>query len=354
MNQQHRDAWCGALLGQTFGDYKTTTYLGGGGFGFVYQALQSSTGDTVALKILIPGSPRADADEFRTEGELLARLQRSSGIVTLIETNEETAEISLGGVPLPLQLQFHSMELASGCLEELLIDRNSVNWLERLKLWRGAIVGVHQMHLKKMAHRDLKSSNCLLLVRRKQETTCIVSDLGRSRDLTRPARYDPIYYLAGRGDLRFAPPEFLWWQGDETVDGHRSADLYGLGSVLFEVATGVGLTQMALGFGPDLLHTNALAASRGQTIDLGILAPKYELALDVFAEELPPVIRQEARGLLRQLCDPDPIARWPSVRGRSAIRGDGLEWLLRQADILIRRLDVGISAGSSYRRRRAS
>lgn len=354
MDAQQRAAWASALNGQRFGKYETVSYLGGGGFSFVYLAKDSSSGADVALKILIPTSSAAAVQEFRTEGDLLGRLKQSSGVVTILETGQDVAQISFNSIPLDLPIHFHSLELASGCLEELLADRDKLAWDERLRLWRGVIMGVHQMHLQRMAHRDLKSSNCLLMVRRRNETVCKVSDLGRSRDLAQAARFDPVDYLVGRGDLRFAPPEFLWLQGSETPDGHLASDLYGLGSILFELATGVGLTQMALGFGPNLVRTNIASARAGQSIDLKILEPKYESALDVFANELPRSIRNEARTLIKQLTSPDPSARWPRARGRRIQRGDGLEWLLRQVDILLKRLKVAPQNSPTRSRRQAA
>ncbi len=354
LDQQDRAAWAAALCGQRFGDYETSAYIGGGGFAFVYQATQLSTRTEVALKVLVPNSVQGAVEEFSTEGELLDRLRRASGVVTIVETGQETAQVSFQGMNLPLPIYFHAMELASGCLEELLAQRDELSWLERLQLWRGVILGVHQMHLRRIAHRDLKSGNCLLFIRRKQETACKVSDLGRSRDLTRPARYDRRSYLIGRGDLRFAPPEFLWLQGEETPEGHRAADLYGVGSVLFELATGVGLTQMALGFGPELIEENASAASLGQGIDLAILSSKFEAALDIFADELPPVIRHDGRALLKQLVSPDPASRWPRIQGRRVSRTDGLEWLFRPVDILIKRLQAEQRENAGRPRRKAA
>jgi hypothetical protein len=69
-----------------------------------------------------------------------------------------------------------------------------------------------------------------------------------SRDTRKPARVAAGNYDFGRGDLRFAPPELLWGLGEsDDFELMARGDLYLLGSLWFEVATGVGLTSLALG-----------------------------------------------------------------------------------------------------------
>jgi len=286
---QERDAWKALLADRALGDYDTGNYLGGGEFGLVFDGRERATGDVVALKVLLPGAPHDSVAEFQNEGELLGQLQKASGVVDLLRSTTTSIEVESSGIRVPLQVHFHALELATGCLEELLIDehqRSRLAWSERLALWRGVILGVHQMHLKQIAHRDIKSSNCLLHVKRKAEPIAKVSDLGRSRDLKEPARLSVQDYLAGRGDLRFAPPEFLRWQGEETPQAHKCADLYGLGSLLFELATGVGITHLALGFGPTLIRQTLTDRRRGGMIDLSTLRPRYDSAYNLFASAL--------------------------------------------------------------------
>lgn len=345
MTPEEQSAWTELLLQQQLGDYMPTRFINAGQFGMVFEADHLTGQEAVALKVLIPGATADALNEFDTEGRLLARLKRSSSVVDHRETGVGSVEVSgPGGVKVPLPLHFHALELASGCLEELVGDegpRSRLPWEERLRLWRGVVLGIHQMHLKGIAHRDLKTSNCLLLVYRRQVTMCKVGDLGRARDLSVPARGPADWYVAGRGDLRFAPPEFLWLQGAESAQAHKAADLYGLGSLLFELATGVGITQMALGFGPEIVRAAVRDAQAGLSVDLAALRGRYQGALELFADELPPVIRDPATSLLRQLCDPQPALRFPrSAPGRRVPRSDGLEWLLRSADILIHRLAV--------------
>ncbi len=340
--------WEAVLLNRDIGRYRPTDFIREGGFGLVFEAKDIKTGEAVALKLLKPGVAGPAVAEFENEGRILQRLRNASGVVDHFETATATIDVLIAGTgssTVPLPVHYHAMELASGCLEEIVVDGARLarlDWSERLRLWRGLVLGVHQMHLKGLAHRDLKSGNALLMVRRREaDTTCKLADFGRSRDLSKPASVPPDHYLPGRGDFRFAPPEFLWWQGEDSPASHKRADLYGLGSLLYELATGIGITQAALGYGPDIVKDAQAKFLAGQTLDLSALRPRYEPVLDLFGDEIPAVIRTESTALLRQLCDPQPNLRLPrSGPGRRTPASEGLEWLLRRTDILIKRLNT--------------
>lgn len=329
--------WSETLLGQEINEFRLLSILGQGGFGIVFEALDSLRDRRVALKVLIPNDDDDATLEFGREGELLQRLSDASNVLNILDsgTFNLRVQIGIGGI-VALPIRYHVCELADGCLEALLAHRDSLNWVERLQLWRGVILGVHQMHLKQVVHRDLKSENCLLFALPKNRVDCKVSDLGRARYLGAPAQHSFQEYLTGRGDLRFAPPEFLWLQGENSSRTHRAADLYGLGSILFEVATGQGITAISLGYGPEVLSQALKLGARNSTIDLSGLRGKYEPAFQLFASNLPKAISKSGLELVRQLCDPVPEARFPRSRRTENSHHRSLEWLLRRADILIK------------------
>jgi serine/threonine protein kinase len=315
-------------------------YIKSGFFSFVFEAMDTRSNDFVAMKILKPGAAPSETFEFQREGELLRRMKGASNVVELLESSTATITVTgHGNIAVPLPLNFHVMELASACLEELLTAADKVSICERLTLWRGVVLGIHQMHLRKIVHRDLKSSNCLLFVQTPSRTLCKVADLGRSRLLTDPPQDPATEYLTGRGDFRFAPPEFLFIQGQDTAISHRLADLYGLGSVLFEVITGQCITSVALGFGPEILQRSLRDLSQGRRTDLSSLRSNYLAAYSLFESLIPSQIKQPAMMLIRQLCDPVPEARLPKAGlGKRAPVNNDLEWLIRRADILVKGL----------------
>jgi eukaryotic-like serine/threonine-protein kinase len=346
-------------LGQTLSHYRVDDYLAPGHFGLVFEGTDVRTDDKVAIKILKQGGHTAAAMEFDTEDDLLGRLARASHVVDRIDSGNEPIVVNVpaSGVDVPIQVRFLVLELADGCLEDLIVNPTALSWLERLRLFRGVAKGVHQMHLNDMAHRDIKSSNGLLFVSG-QSTEANVSDLGRSRDLTAPARFAAHDYLFGRGDLRFAAPEMLWMQASDAPDVWRRADLYGLGSLLFEVATGQGITGVALGNGPDILRRAAALAPPDRLDDyrsrLASVRSRFNLAFDLFETSVPPPIRQQSGQLLRLLCDPDPLKRTPPIApGRRRPASDGLNWLLIRVTILERTLRHAEAQSARLARRRS-
>lgn len=336
--------WATLLIGQDLGGYMVDTCIGGGSFGLVFEVTNVKTGSQFAMKVLIPYSDAGATADFDGEGLLLGKLNKCSNVINLIESRTASIPVQLpNGPSVHLPFKFHVLSLASGALDEVLSDpvhRNSVPWLERLSHWRGTIKGVHQMHLHTVAHRDLKSSNCLLMLRG-GETEMRIADLGRSKDFSNPASLQLQDYLSGRGDRRFAPPEYLWLQGGDTERDFRNADLYGLGSLFVELATGQPMTALAIGDWANAFEQGKRDYLAGTHRDLATLRPQFRRAAEEMAEELPAVIRHEAVTLIRQLCDPVPAERQPRrFPGRRFVPDDGLPWLLRRADILSRRLSV--------------
>ncbi|WP_246391014.1 protein kinase domain-containing protein [Nocardioides soli] len=248
------------------------------------------------------------------------------------------------------------MALASGGLAEITaVPSNlaTIAWDERVAHWRGAILGVHQMHLSTVAHRDLKAENCLLMAGTHNAIEVRVSDLGRSKDFGLAPTLPPWVYLGGLGDRSHAAPEFLYLQGGNSGDDFRLADLYGLGSLLAELATGHGMTSLALGSWNDVLRQAEIDLAAGVTRNLSTLRSQYKRACAEAVEDVPGVIRNDVATLLEQLCDPVPGGRLPRYSGRRTRREDGLKWLLDKADILGRRLQVE-ARKPSYRRRKGA
>jgi serine/threonine protein kinase len=208
-------------------------------------------------------------------------------------------------------------------------------WSDRLDLLRDAVKGVHQLHRFHIAHRDLKTEN-ILLVQQGAAVKAVIADLGRSRDVGQPAQLPPVVYEHFRGDYRFAPPEFIWAVGSDDEHVFRRSDLYQAGSLFYEIATGQGITSVALP-GATNIRANAMSLSlTDRRADFGSnmsgLRAQYEPAFAAFERELPPSIRFEGTRLLRQLCDPDPRRREPAHYSKSVLWD--LQWILRRIDIL--------------------
>lgn len=340
MTSPNQNPYIALLQGQQFDQFQLRDFRASGQFSLVFEAQDTTNSNDVALKVLTPVQDAGALFEFQREGELLQSLDKSSNVVDLLKTNVVAIDVQTQqGLTVPLSFHYHALELATGVLEEIVLARHKVNLRERVQLWRCVVRGVHQMHRRQIVHRDIKSSNCLVFPDNDVKERVKVADLGRGADTKLPHHFGPQDYLTGRGDYRFAPPECLFMQAGSDRKACKNIDVYGLGSLLFELVTGQGITSLALGYGPDIVRQALNQAASGRTIDLSSLRDKYADAFVLFDEELPRVIRHSAGSLLRQLCDPVPDARLPKVRfgPRSVTDGD-LEWLLKRADILIKGL----------------
>lgn len=340
------NAFLGVVLD---GRYLIRDCIGNGGFCLVFKALDQKTGDEVAIKVLPPGAAPESAIEFESEGQLLAKLTAASRVVDLLDQPRHDPLLSVvvqqTSIPVNLPFKYLVLELMDGTLADVVVQRQSVDWVEKIHAFRDVVLGVHQMHLQMIVNRDAKSENVLLRSTGRRQFVAKVADLGRSRDLNLPQRFASQDYIVGRGDLRFAPPEYLWCLGAPDNIGQRRADIYLLGSVLFELATGEALTSMAL------VDPRGIIA-RAQQLDetdrpkefaatLSTIATRYESMFKLFDTETDARIRPYASRLIRQLCNPDPTLRESRTRAERNLRAWGLEWLIRRVDILDRALHVG-------------
>ena len=348
-----------AYLGQTLaGRYRLVDHLADGNFSHVFKATDQRSGGLVAVKMLQPSAAVHSESpvEFEHEGALLETLKRSRNVVWLTDSGKSNITVNIGQAPLPLSVSFHVMELADGALSELLPLRHAVDWADKLFIFRDVVSGMHQMHGKQIMHRDLKASNVLLFDTTTRRPAAKVSDLGRSRDLTQPPRFAADSYAAGRGDKSHAPPEHLWHLDRTDGAALRRADVYLLGSVLYEIATGQGITSMTL---PDWSsHSRTAGSMSPQDRQAGFraagrhMAEMHETALDLLADETPPEIRHLVVDLVRQMCSPVPARRERRFRAERNNPAWGLQWAIRRVDIIIRNLERKRAMNSIARRGR--
>jgi len=349
-------AWIPVLTGQKVGDYALGRCLGRGGFGLVFEATNDATKASVAVKVLTPTTDTDAVIDFDNEGVLLRKLNTCKGVINFVDGGTQVLQLhGPGGVPIPIEIRFHVLTLASGTLEELLLDpvaRNQLSWEERLRLWRWAVKSLMQMHGASVAHRDLKASNCLLMVQG-NVTRVRFADLGRAKDLSLGAVRDPQTYLTGRGDFRFASPEALLFQGGVTPDDFLAADYYGLGSLLVEITTGQSMTTLAIGDIHALMAQGFADHQAGVQRDINGLGLRYRTVVSEVIALMPPSIRDDARAVLTSLCHPNPaerLAQTPYSKDRAS--REKLAWILRRVDIMIRRIEI--DARDARRRERVS
>jgi serine/threonine protein kinase len=189
-------------------------YLGTGNFGETWRA-QINHRDT-ACKIIYR-SGYADRLEREIAGY---RRVSSRNVVTLYEVNPITVDESS---MVCLSFEY----IAGGDLSKTLLARRPTEQ-ELLGLATGLLAGVAAMHGAELLHRDLKPANIALRDGRFSEPVILDLGLARLLDLESITRYP-----AHVGSAMYMAPEQL-----RQERALRASDLWAVGVVLFEAATG--------------------------------------------------------------------------------------------------------------------
>jgi len=208
--------------GTKLGAYVITTPLGAGGMGEVYRARDERLDRDVAIKVLPSTSP---ADEparkrFRKEALVLSRLNHPN-IATIFDFN------TLEG------RDFLVMELVEGETLAARIGGRALPEKDIVAFGAQIAAALEEAHENGVVHRDLKPANVVLT----PKGLVKVLDFGLAKLLRTPAERDLTASLtatpAAAGTLPYMAPEQL--QGEEA---DARSDLYALGAVLYEMATG--------------------------------------------------------------------------------------------------------------------
>jgi WD40 repeat protein len=218
--------------------YEVLGEVGRGGMGVVYQARQHGLNRLVALKMIAAGSPPGprERERFLHEAEAVARLQHPN-IVQIYEVGEDR------GRPF-LALEY----VEGGSLVQKLHGvpqpaRASAELVETLAR------AVHYAHQKGVIHRDLKPANVLLQIadcrlpiadlkseiQNLQSAIPKITDFGLAKQLdAEPGASTQSGALVGTPS--YMAPEQALGGADGRVT--PAADVYSLGSILYELLTG--------------------------------------------------------------------------------------------------------------------
>lgn len=211
-------------MGTVLGGYRLAKLIGHGAMAEVYEAIQDSTGQSVAVKVLHRGASRAVAQRFTREVTTLSRL-RHPGIVRLLD-----AGIAPGGAGE--DRLFIVMELVRGRpLDEYAAQLHPDN---RIRVFIEACEVVQQAHLSGVIHRDLKPANILV----DEQGQPRIVDFGVATALDPAQRATLRRTVEGGsvvGTLLYMSPEQLGGQ-PELVDSRT--DVYALGAILWELLSG--------------------------------------------------------------------------------------------------------------------
>jgi len=204
------------LIGKTLGPYRILEQIGVGGMATVYRAYQPSMDRDVAIKVLphYLSEDRQFAERFQREAHAIAKLEHPH-ILPVHDYGEAD------GITYIAMRYVHA-----GTLKELMAKgRLSLDEINRLVGQIGSALGY--AHSQGIIHRDIKPCNVLI----DPQGNTYLTDFGLARMLE--ASQQLTASGVGLGTPAYMSPE----QGQGIKVDHRS-DIYSLGVMLYEMATG--------------------------------------------------------------------------------------------------------------------
>ena len=208
------------VVGTRLGPYELVTLLGHGGMGEVYRARDTRLDRSVAIKILAPGiTPDAAA-----RGRLVAEARAAS----LLNHPNICALYDIGSHEAT---DFLVMELLEGETLAARLLPGPLPFPSVVRIGAEIAQALDAAHARGIVHRDLKPGNVMLT-----RTGAKLLDFGIAT-IGRPAADGDDQRPSSTGTVTGTPP-YMAPEQLEGADVDSRADIFALGAVLYEMATG--------------------------------------------------------------------------------------------------------------------
>ncbi len=219
------------MVGETFGNYEVVATLGKGGVGVVYLAQHHTIARRAAIKVLAPelSKDRDVVKRFFLEA-LATSLIRHPGIVEVFDYDVEASGRAY------IVMEYLEGETLAACLERT----GALSWQTACAIAQRIASALGAAHGHGIVHRDLKPGNVFVsLVAASSYATerrIKVLDFGLAKLLSEDPGNEPIT----RAGMLLGTPMYISPEqctGAEQIT--RSADVYALGCILYEMLCGV-------------------------------------------------------------------------------------------------------------------
>ncbi|HVT43566.1 MAG TPA: protein kinase [Thermoanaerobaculia bacterium] len=222
--------------GSRLGHFEIVSSIGAGGMGQVYRARDHRLGRDVAIKVMIELSNTDETHllRFQREARAIAALSHPNILVVYdLDTDPESG------------VMFLATELLEGETLRMHLTQGAPDWRRTAAIGASVAEGLAAAHAKGIVHRDLKPENIFMtsdgqikildfgLASNRLSELAEVDDAGETeRMLTQPGQI--------MGTVAYMSPEQL--RGQKPA---ATSDIFSLGSILFESASGARLFARA-------------------------------------------------------------------------------------------------------------
>ncbi|MBQ3587280.1 MAG: Stk1 family PASTA domain-containing Ser/Thr kinase, partial [Oscillospiraceae bacterium] len=198
------------------GRYDVISLVGVGGMSNVYKAIDTATGNTVAIKFL--------KQEFFENEELVRRFKNESKAISLLDNPNiiKVIDVNMGE-----EEKYIVVEYIDGItLKEYIDNRKVLSWQETVQFTGTILTALGHAHDNGIIHRDMKPQNVMLL----RDGTLKIMDFGIARLSTAGQKTVTDKAI---GSVHYISPEQV---RGKNSDGR--SDIYSIGIMMYEMVTG--------------------------------------------------------------------------------------------------------------------